>query len=1317
MDYDTNNILVRQVIQDLVTRIPKDKTNENVRRILEPKNVKNAEFNIVLGRGESLVRHPIGALFNISLVSDAYDYQNIWDLINITRINTAQYTIPGVNTTPLCKYTMHRCYTSSDRSVGFNVPPEVIRYFCQKFSRRYVPSALEGHDGGVVENEMRKGIEETGRALWEQFVEKLGACHASMEKGVTQEAFMTVLEKSTDLAIAQSSEYLRSCIAGDTRSSFFRGELELNLEEEIVRRMQGNVYALQKDPAAFIHTLVCTGKENLLKVARGPSPYTIETDDGSKLPVSGVLVLAKRTYDKLMSQNNSRWANCPRIFGHGTLHGVKKVYYKPTSHITANKSNNVGIVETFYDEVEEKMPRADPSSLIEGIEIAKGVAPLDRPGPRPIGSNGDSLVKMTRIGEALLSRSPLPEFPKQRRTVLYGADIHRSCPYFVSCDAQGTTAVLVTCYPEDEPASVMATNPRGLSPGGDSQQKVLFHARVGEVRPMRGEEWHQWTEKIRAISGGSPAAGANGRQVIDGKDLRSAVFAPDTVKIYTGWDMTNGVLEVDPDTACTVFANPDMWDPTQQMDVLNQNYQKYDAERNPRSEDTAGLKSALENMARLASTRDDIVTRVWKKRGYDVWCAEPHRRDPAMIELQKIELMPMYDLVFNIAERKFTARRRLARHNFYNMNPGTHAIRKLQVLSKLSLPAATKINELLNACRAIHALPENLEDETVKDDDNWLYSGTQRPLFDLAEALYEFAKLNVPHWESNQAMMNLGRLGGGGDPQILNRTDGSRQGKLTMMVVLVVLPILQKAKIRVNAPSMVTAAGNHLNLEPDKTIQVARSDELVLDMPEIGFFTPASLIHLSAIASDEKMTFMERAATLIMMYQKVGVSELVAETRAGFATGFSVDFFNVQTLYAENASYAEQGAFEHLLVTRNEHSGDENQGLDIKIKVKNYASGNGIRMHALNVPFATPSPKIENLKDATGRGPLVCVESFFTGGSVRNFDDDDDDDQTDAQKAEKLASRYLQTRGTVALENKFQRGRRRRMKNEANDSKPGFLPLINIAGDGLSPPSSTTGNLAESRTAHIMGARRGDAGTHEPGLRSPWDDEDDGEPFDRRRSKSEGRWDAFYRKPTGLDISNPYASNLGSLYMVRFTPNLIMPDINNDSHLSLRTLGESTNPECDCDTVVLLKNLYDLTRNMPLLRKQDLVALDTRTRDDQTLITYVPRTEHLAVDEDPVHRMLQVFEKTVNPVSRIGRAIPYTATQGYYAGHDASGSVTVQREGQEPELGSVFGGAVNHSTGIPTWRQGYLTNYITVGPFTCQKTARQLFNVTAENAH
>jgi hypothetical protein len=46
----------------------------------------------------------------------------------------------------------------------------------------------------------------------------------------------------------------------------------------------------------------------------------------------------------------------------------------------------------------------------------------------------------------------------------------------------------------------------------------------------------------------------------------------------------------------------------------------------------------------------------------------------------------------------------------------------------------------------------------------------------------------------------------------------------------------------------------------------------------------------------------------------------------------------------------------------------------------------------------------------------------------------------------------------------------------------------------------------------------------------------------------------------------------------------------------------------DCDTVIHLKTLYNLTCRMPLVCQQDVACLTRRIRDDQDVVASVPQT-------------------------------------------------------------------------------------------------------------
>jgi hypothetical protein len=516
-----------------------------------------------------------------------------------------------------------------------------------------------------------------------------------------------------------------SDIVGDTGSVIHGNQLDVALEEEIVRRMQDNVFVMHKDPAAFVATIMRAARDNLTQTAvNTPNQYFI---GDARLPVTGLIVLTKRGMDNLCKvldcAHNAARLGLPAFnsvsgIAIDTLYCVDKpIYYKPISNLNAVAFANTGVVETFDPEDDPGMPDGDVASLIDALEIAMQ---LDRPAPRSVLANKDNNMRMTQLGEALLSRSDVPALYERRRAILHTVDVlHKQCPFVTTFDTDGTVSgVIITCYPHDEHNS-LHLDPTGASPSGQCQEKIMFHACVGEIRPGGGDEWHQWPERISEEAGIRPAKTGEMRATTS-KDVRSAVMTPDTVTVYTGADMQHGVLTVSNAVQCLMYANPDMWDPTDALRALNDNYQTYVtlAHPNLRSSDTYALTATLQEKVKLARERDEKLPALAARLGPQKWFRDQTGGplDQDLLALRKIEIYPMHDLIWR--DNAFAMRRRHARHNFLTMGGRVRVIRRLQALLHVPHEMGQEIAQLVTACQNIR-LPANFEAANIPDEENF----------------------------------------------------------------------------------------------------------------------------------------------------------------------------------------------------------------------------------------------------------------------------------------------------------------------------------------------------------------------------------------------------------------------------------------------------------------------------------------------------------------------------------------------------------------------------------------------------------------------
>ena len=334
----------------------------------------------------------------------------------------------------------------------------------------------------------------------------------------------------------------------------------------------------------------------------------------------------------------------------------------------------------------------------------------------------------------------------------------------------------------------------------------------------------------------------------------------------------------------------------------------------------------------------------------------------------------------------------------------------------------------------------------------------------------------------------------------------------------------------------------------DEPLDIYKRDSIEIPFKNSNLTTVAANIKWITL---QNLPPIGKMACLFMYYMRISPDSIMAQIQANCHIGFAVDYIYGYKVNSEEMLFTKPHALEMILtpggVEENKTSDD---ALDLFIKTDIWTTKNTISSAALSVPCVFPNQKVIQNPTSNPQKPKITRDYLYLS-TIRN-------------------ANLIPESGANVIKNQLGKPIRTpdvytSMMRQVSTDYEEFVPMIRPVRD---PSSNIINILGRDRFFNVpLGC------------------------------SVETGWIMFYNavSPT----TNPYASEMGSLYQNRFTPNNINLKVYknenhqlNNTNFVLRTLY-SPDKGTRCLTTEMIENLYNFAYIPDLLKPNEKLDVTT----------------------------------------------------------------------------------------------------------------------------
>lgn len=913
------------------------------RSVLESPTACNNIVALHMGADDKLLNSPLSTSFNLfyspRLVPELYN-EIIWKIIHAAPIVSDDKT-----PSPQSIVVVDRPYVLTKRGTGMVLPPAVVEAIQQ------LALKIHGTDVFGGRNNRPDSVDANADNIAEMMLAELealiseyaGAMKASLDKGITREAYETIVRTAVPLALCAVMERHATSIASEVErtndmNAWKRSELLRNqIVEEYVNEHVRRIYALPKDPAGFLNEFIERGTAHLQNLTTRetrdrntvilPQNTAFEkVDDPFEAPnpnfLAGVITV---------SEHMRRALSHIAFLKHGTRVTRKPIYLQPGGAFRRDHAANRDRVAMIYDDTGNPIRRK--ASGQSAIDIVMDSTPSGTARRR------DALVRLTKLGEKVFGEAKyLPDeadekvhddreltFGRQSDNRLYDVTMTQPCIYIDT--SRG--AFVVDTSTEEVP------KPGDLDPGA-SYAAAYSPSMVHMVREMMRVSVGDLNTKNQLHTGWA-------RAVTDHVDDKvsyspSVIFGTPSVETYTpGVELKRyefGPLELN-----TALLQPHLYRGAEYVEALNANLRAANAITNHR---IRPLRQLYENHLKNARDRDKLfeqyATNSSPNRGLN------NLGETALEKLITIEKIPFYDVTAKNSDAgkyQFGVVRRIYYGEIpdYAMSRDVALIRGARLLAEASSKRVLTglADQLESAATAIMNADVNVIDFTNHKS---IASRFRQMLGNLYAGYEEHKNIN---------------------PLLYDDT-----GELIFKFAMV--PVLTTMRFKYEGKSIqrATDMGNMFTFYD--TLKPHEGDRVMNKVMNYNVFRLATAQHVSVL---------QRIAAIIQMFTYITPYAIHVTIETGTHLGFAVDFLRLQSVYSDTMILTTPHSHDMIVTggdVRVDVCGDGAVRTNISCNmqtINNMVSGGGVAAMRAN-----PNPQAASMASRSNGRPTISIDTI-----------------------------------------------------------------------------------------------------------------------------------------------------------------------------------------------------------------------------------------------------------------------------------------------------------------------------------------------------
>lgn len=1191
-------------------------TTGNFKLILAAKDACNDLITVFLGNDKSIMYSVLGQAFNVSMAHPV-NIARLYDQIAVVVARPAPVASKNTRPPVAATFWIERDFSKVTRQAAMLFPGEVVNTVETLRTRLASLDPLgDGGGGGgdgsysdplreeerlAMHDQINRVRDEILSALSECFVVPAATLKKSFELGVVDEASLVLVRGAISYPLAKVLEKFDSSIAeGSTPGNWENNStLQKTLFREYAKKCYETMYQLGKERERFLPNVIQTGKDvvrNIAHTRRTAIVYDPKT--GTAHPLDGVLLLSHRAFRFVTTD--------PVISATQLINGYllddKPAFYKPLGAFSKTDAGNVVMI--YEDEKHER----ETDALDEIIRTVreKTVFPTTR-------TQGSGIVRLSELGQRVLAgkRSSSEEEEKtetRHRHVLGTYRIKEPCLFTL----HGGKAYAVDSTREYMPLRDRSDDDdRGRSSSLVALRHTLFRVTVGDLDEHH-DQLNRWIDAVTSAAAGG-ASDKSGQAGVEPHRL----FSVKSVTMHTP-SLCPQRLTFGDNELRTAFMDPALYDAAKQEEALNVNLKNLAQRADAKLHFLTGL---IQRKLSTAENADSLYRTYHEERtdSGDVHVRGRH----ALAALLGIALSPFFDVrtreLGQTALREF----RFVKRPVYLAIPpyemSTHVVlsRGLFLLAKGARESVIRdMNEKLVGCTVASCGGGGCEEGEEKVITRRRHSRRGEALSPPPPCLLEVAV-----WLRTVMNRLFGRASA--DPGSVNfllrscvppeAEEGEDERNVVpdwLLIKYVLLPVLTRGKVRFceNPNAHVSDEG--------ETVEMSQDDEVVLTeeatddcdlFAHDSLFPEASRVAMSAntswIVKKTNWPPILQAAALAMSYCCLTPTAISALLSEGCHPGFAVDFVRHEALYSEQAVFSTVHSHEMILSPGGVREVDRGDGsVELLVRGDIQTTRNTLGAGALLVDSVFPHENgIPRAETACGR-PVISRDGITRTeyGLLENA------------LAEAVESGALSEGDKAVVWNQLGVSTRRsRASGGGGGGGGGAYP------DEFVPIVRPVRRPTEENPRSVLGIDKAVCVTV-PGCEN-------------------SVWERFYT--SGEPSLNPYASEMGGLYSMRYTKQNAAI-LTGPHGFLLRTTNTRSDVDVPCSTTAALEELYDMSRETSVLTPHETSVITTMSaKHYESAASMIFKTA--PCDSDVQSRPLL---SNLDVPAVMGFAVPYTQT-------------------------------------------------------------------------